>query len=334
MAYQTKCPHCQALYPLTKERLADRTTRAKCGKCGKVFLVAQNILVPKKTPTPVPLEEEVLIHDGLDIDESENTGVDAFDDDELDAFLSKEHKIAPDKYPPPIADPHTSDPREKWLDDLLKDDESTAPKPTPSQVAQAYRARATKPKDNPALDIENLVPVIDPSTKRPPKAPILVPAQSRRKQSLNTLMYFIGSIVLIVTLVAQYAFFNVDTLVKTPHTKRLLQTGCNVLNCTLPNAQVDAFVQAVPRLVPSAFEQNRTDIVTALVNRSNSDQLYPNLRVRLFGDGVQVGQFIATPSDYLIAPARFMHAGAQQNIMWTVSVAHRDDLSVEITPFY
>ncbi len=161
--------------------------------------------------------------------------------------------------------------------------------------------------------------------------------QLAKKKPLSIfLVWSLGCFFLVALLVAQYLIFNVNTLVKNPEHRASLTSVCKLLSCRLPSADLSTLgishVKHRASLVNDA--KKNADIIGALVNISERDQLYPNLKVTIQGSQGVLGEFVAAPKDYLITEQDQIGAEQAKLFMFTVPLNNEQITEVKITPFY
>lgn len=77
-----------------------------------------------------------------------------------------------------------------------------------------------------------------------------------------------------------------------------------------------------------------SDVSATLNNQSAKAQLYPNVKVSVYGANDMIGEFIATPADYLLSKQSQLAADSSRNILFTIPVANRQIREVTISPLY
>lgn len=147
-------------------------------------------------------------------------------------------------------------------------------------------------------------------------------------------LWFVGCLILSLLLLAQYVIFNLDDLVKKPNIAQHLQNFCHLAACSLPSANANAFAINDVNVRASQVTRNNTDILGTLLNNDSNAQLYPNLKVSLYEGDTLIGEFIATPADYLIAHQRLLGINQSAQFMFTADIAKAKVSSVDISPFY
>lgn len=341
--HYTQCPNCKAIYPLPSAKLNDPKARAKCGCCQQIFLLNDNRVADTPTPTnattekiPTPVvaqkantpSSDTVIGDTLIDDGGDTTNKTAsvhFSDDELNDFLNKEITVAKDA----IQTTRDDKEDETWLQELLSDS-SSSPEP-PSQPA----SDDTKINE---IDLVTIIPVATTTAQKNKKNTLhKVFSNKPTSQQLATkkpigvqIMWFVGCVILLALLAVQYAIFNLDTLVKNPSYASGIQRFCHFAKCSIPSANLaNIVVDATLKNHPQA-----TDIIITIHNKSDEEQLYPNLLVHLKNkDGTVIADFIASRYDYLSESQKNILGKQSKRIMLTAQT-NKMPTTVEVTPFY
>lgn len=157
-----------------------------------------------------------------------------------------------------------------------------------------------------------------------------------QRRSIASLLWTLGCLVLALLLFAQYVIFNLETLMKNPVHAERLQSVCAVAACSLPSADLTAFTITNLNHKSSKIKMDgkSSDVSATLNNRSAKAQLYPNVKVSVYGANDMIGEFIATPADYLLSKQSQLAANSSRNILFTIPVANRQIREVTISPLY
>ena len=163
-----------------------------------------------------------------------------------------------------------------------------------------------------------------------------VASSHRNMPSISTLLWTVGSGLLIILLLTQYMIFNIDNLAKNPALASRLQAVCSILPCTIPPADINAFIITKPTVKASQVKnaKNFSDIQAQLVNQDNQTQLLPNLKVSIYTQATLIGEFIVQPSDYLLSSETKLAAERRKSVMFTVPITTKKISKVMIEPFY
>lgn len=164
----------------------------------------------------------------------------------------------------------------------------------------------------------------------------IYPAQTRAQTSAASVLWVIGCLVLIMLLFAQYVIFNLDNIVKNPEHAARLQAVCAVAACSLPSADMTAFDITNLAYKSSQIKADNmfSDIGATLVNQSQKAQLLPSLKVSIYTNDALIGEFIATPKDYLASKQHSLSAEQSKSFLFTVPVASNQISQVTVDPIY
>lgn len=324
----------------------------------------------RQTQAVDTLADDVLIHDDMEIDDddvTEEISADYADLEAMQAWLTDDnihqptHKSAPnspqeitakiqdtDYLPPsdhikpnantqnhhkttPLPEPNpTASSEANWLEKMLEEkSDNPADSAAEADLSQLLaEASSSEPNSQPQQIL------IQPSAKA--RMPM---AQSNIQTSIASLLWLAGCLVLMLLLFAQYVTFNLDTLIKNPMYADRLQSVCAISACSLPQANLDAFEISDINVKPSQINTGlgASDIKATLVNQSPQAQLFPSLKVSIYDanhtDNL-LGEFIASPTEYLLSPQRQLAGQYGQPVLFTIPLAARQIHHVTITPIY
>lgn len=161
-------------------------------------------------------------------------------------------------------------------------------------------------------------------------------APSPARHSVASLLWTLGCAVLALLLLAQYVIFNLETLVKNPAHAERLQAICSVAACSLPSADLMSLTITNINHKSSRIKTTGThsDVSATLNNQSEKAQLYPNVKVSVYGKNDLIGEFIATPADYLLSKQSQLTANSRQQLLFTIPVGNAQIREVTINPLY
>lgn len=347
----TKTPHINGRFDSRTHSATPTKADNKNGSSGsKSSLHKQH----KKYSSSDTLIHDDLIHDDMDIDESEDTILEYDSLDSMDAWLtqasyastaahkpsSQSYKVNDKKSSASIAitEPvvlsstaanniHASidnTAENSWLEQLLEEQNKNEGTPTDdTDLSQLLLEMGVPLKDD-----ETLEERVRKSQAR------LVPPSS--KHSVASLLWTLGCLVLALLLFAQYVIFNLDTLVKNPVHAQRLQAICSVAACSLPSADLTAFTITDSSHNSSRIQNTATfsDVSVTLSNQSTKAQLYPDIKVSVYGANDLIGTFIATPTDYLLSKQHYLAANSEQKLLFTIPVVNAQIREVTISPLY
>jgi hypothetical protein len=155
-------------------------------------------------------------------------------------------------------------------------------------------------------------------------------------RSIASLLWTLGCSVLALLLFAQYIMFNLNNLVKNPTHAQRLQTICTIAACSLPSADLTALTMSDIRYRASRINSaaDSSDISATLNNQSSQAQLYPHIKVSVYGANALIGEFIAPPDKYLVGKQSQLAANGRKQLLFTVPIANAQISKIAINPIY
>ncbi|MEL0618960.1 DUF3426 domain-containing protein [Psychrobacter proteolyticus] len=321
--------------------------------------------ISKKKSSDILIHDD-LIYDDMDIDDPEEN-VQEYDSlDSMDAWLTQASNTSPSvattekpkapssketiKSPnPSIKKPSTSTisasaqnmlssaaandihaniestDNNSWLQKLLEEqnkDEETPPDDT--DLSQLLSDMGVPVKDE------------DPTADDRLRKTQLPFAPTQTTRSIASLLWISGCLVLALLLAAQYVIFNLENLVKNPAYAQRLQSICSVAACSLPSADLSALT------INNTFHRSSqiktvgtfSDIGATLNNGSPQSQLYPNVKISVYGKDEIIGEFIADPNDYLLGKQSQLAANTDRQLLFTIPVANAQIRDITMTALY
>ena len=156
------------------------------------------------------------------------------------------------------------------------------------------------------------------------------------RRSIASLLWVFGCLVLALLLFAQYVIFNEKDLVKNPTYAERLQKICSIAACSLSSADLAALTINDIKYKPSQIKpaSRFSDISLTLNNQSAQAQLYPHVKVSVYGSDALVGEFIAAPDEYLLSKQSQLGAKSRRQLLFTIPVANTQISKVTINPIY
>ncbi|WP_114700838.1 DUF3426 domain-containing protein [Psychrobacter proteolyticus] len=167
------------------------------------------------------------------------------------------------------------------------------------------------------------------------KAPLQTGTMSAA-HSIASMLWIVGCLVLALLLAAQYVMFNLETLIKNPNNAQHLQKLCVVAACSLPNADLKALTVTNLSHRSSQVQTSGifSDIGATLSNESTQAQLYPNIKISVYGKDELIGEFIADPNDYLLGKQSQLAANTERQLLFTIPVANAQIRDITMTALY
>lgn len=137
--------------------------------------------------------------------------------------------------------------------------------------------------------------------------------QVSSQQSLNakffnmSIIWGLGSLLLIFLVAAQYIIFNINTLITSKTNAALLSTICHKIPaCQLPLADTELIDVQMLALAHSSKQARQTDVVFTLTNTTDNNIIYPSIKVSLRSGNTILAQTLLTPSHYLEAGNNYL----------------------------
>ncbi|MEJ2060725.1 MAG: DUF3426 domain-containing protein [Gammaproteobacteria bacterium] len=210
--------------------------------------------------------------------------------------------------------------------------------PSPSLRASRRNPTAgTPPKGAPDTAGEGSYPTLNLFPENVPPAlreDMETPQPAARSGTLGTVFGALASLLLIVLLGVQYAYFHRDKLAQYPELRPTLNAMCEVTGCSLPPLRNIQDIELLSRNIYSHPNIPHALIITAtFVNNAHFAQPYPLLQVSLFDlQGKLLAMRRFKPSEYLqpgTNPNEPMQPGSPVNIRLEVSDPGTNALAFE-----
>lgn len=310
---QTQCPSCQHLFDITDEQLKLKQGYARCGNCKSIFSAIDHLVSTiNRTPiqptpaTAKPTKRVKQVADGdftfddnaglgLDNDTPNNKADDGFD------IIENFDTLVANK----VGQPANKTQDESWLADLLEEEnrkeEQERYTPDVDKFGKIGRENdVSSMLDNLGVDVAYEAPIEqeDYQQKVEERFSQQIASQKNIKAPVGmALVWLVGSLLLIGTLVAQYTVFNLDELLKKPESASHIQTVCGILKCELPVA--NASVVQTETLSLKAKDSKQSDMTFTLTNSTTQKVIYPNLKISLRDSNDIKAQLVLTPNQYL-----------------------------------
>lgn len=319
MNYRTTCPHCTSVFRLGADQLDAAQGWVQCSVCGSAFDARLSLLMEDGSPLPPPEPEAV---EAAPLPE---TAPPAKHEARTAALAATTEAAASDEEAPepapceediPAASlPHGIANREASLDlpSIILIDPNIPASEDLGPLPQIYPAPSTYPP-------EPTAPVRTPASaavaaSAPPAARIeyansvygaTLPSAPRR---VNPWVWSMASALLLMTLLAQTAYFLRDTLVsQLPETRSAFEQACAVLGCTLSLPKDLAQLQIVGSDLQTEAS-GRLKLTLTLGNRASHVQAWPVLVLTLTDQHNRpLARRSFAPSEYL-GDARRIAAG-------------------------
>lgn len=291
-----------------------------------------------KIPTKkkkLTVAQEGMIHDNIELES--NSAEFAISDDELNDFiarasspLSEQSIVAPSLNK--NTDNHKDD-DEAWLDALLKNEDSPNITVMPSEPEQKQNIPLIAGEDLTAL-IPEAHRQEDPKVlMQKMQARLASPTQEQivtKRSPLASFGWILGCLALVFLAIAQYLYFNQQAIAKNPSQSAWVKKLCS--SCQLPSADLNAF--KISHQLQQGSADFSTNLVGTLFNHSDTQQLYPNLKIAVIGTNGVLGELVLAPKDYLVFDKALINTKSDERFMLTLDVPKDEIASIQIEPFY
>ncbi len=325
MKFRTTCPHCDSVLRLTAEQLEAARGWAQCGVCGAAFDMRKALAAENGDPLPVEVEPAELAPSTPTAPSSE-AAIDSLPDNAKDAVTSDDYpqpvEASPDPTdlatlgstvtqlagienrasPPDLTSIILIDPDAEVTDDYgpLPNFSAQGAGESASDASSVYgpsytAVSASTPKSG------RKVLAADVRTASPKTATTASP--SRRRTSYG--VWILASLVLMLLLALQLAYFLRDTLVsQIPAARPWVESSCAHLGCSLSLPKDAALIQVIGSdLQAEPAGPGHLKLKLTLGNRAQYAQAWPVLVLTLTDqkDQPQARRSFA-PSEYLADP--------------------------------
>ena len=122
-----------------------------------------------------------------------------------------------------------------------------------------------------------------------------------------SIIWGLGSLLLVFLLAAQYIIFNIDTLITSKANAAVLSKICHKIPaCQLPIADTGLIDVQMLALAHSSKQAGQTDMIFTLTNTTDNNIVYPSVKVSLRSGNTILAQTLLTPTDYLEAGNNYL----------------------------
>ena len=122
-----------------------------------------------------------------------------------------------------------------------------------------------------------------------------------------SIIWGLGSLLLVFLLAAQYIIFNIDTLITSKTNAAVLSNICHKIPaCQLPIADTGLIDVQMLALAHSSKQAGQTDMIFTLTNTTDNNIVYPSVKVSLRSGNTILAQTLLTPSHYLEAGNNYL----------------------------
>lgn len=122
-----------------------------------------------------------------------------------------------------------------------------------------------------------------------------------------SIIWGLGSLLLVFLLAVQYIIFNIDTLITSKTNAAVLSNICHKIPaCQLPIADTGLIDVQMLALAHSSKQAGQTDMIFTLTNTTDNNIVYPSVKVSLRSGNTILAQTLLTPSHYLEAGNNYL----------------------------
>lgn len=270
--------------------------------------------------------------------------------DILDNFDDLDIPLAQPTKPQHISQDQNYD--DDWVKDLLGTEADETPTPPKSSIIKNQPNLSTFNQgfNNAPNDVDNMLENMGVNTLQE-RMPTTQEYQEKIKARFDNqhshqheveassggglgIVWVLGSLLLGATLLGQYVFFNVDSLVKNPDHASKIGMLCGIIpSCKLPIAdttQLDIQSQSLVGL-----KGGKSDLIFTIQNKGTEKAIYPNLKVSLRDGNETFAQFVITPQQYLAeANGKYLLSQQVHPVKLRIESASKKSSQANIEAFY
>ncbi|MFW2177351.1 MULTISPECIES: DUF3426 domain-containing protein [unclassified Moraxella] len=373
--HQTQCPSCQHIFNITNEQLSLKSGFARCNNCHKIFSAVENLIgspVVPTSPTAHPpvqapakdnsFHTDLLFDDDSGLDESGNPindptpKVHTFSSSRrgkknanasADLEIIENFDDLPSKKLPTFTNNKNadSDHDDSWVNELLEAENRN--EEVKEVIPNSKLSTISRESNNVSSLLDELGVGVDfeapaHEDKYLQKVEQRFQNQASSQKGIKTtsigmtLIWAIGSLLLGLLLVAQYAIFNVNQLVTKPQTLNTLTSVCELspIDCNLPMADTSLLNIKTLTVTPSKQDSKKTDVIFTLENTAQRQLVYPNLKITLRSATTTQAQLLLSPREYTETDSAYLVGGQIKPVKLRIDFPKSNFEHVDIEPIY
>lgn len=294
---KTQCPHCETVFRISQQQLTQAYGRVRCGYCNELF-DAHVHLVNVDQASGASQDKSAPISPAAGSAVSRGDKESARSPVAIHPLRPSEKETAdgPSKKTSPIPAPVFKIDKQ---DEFTQDTSDTGfGQGVAEQDAGSFGSAVMEaPPDAPKLRLED----IENTDLIPPHWRSGHAVSERHYNPVNTLLWTLGILGLLVVLVVQYAYFNRNELFNHPEMRPYLVKLCAFTGCELPELRDLDSIELLDRSVYSHPNvENALMISGALRNGADFPQVLPKLQISFFNvRGEMVASRTFSPEEYL-----------------------------------
>jgi len=287
VTYRTTCPACASVFRLGEDQLDAAQGWVQCSVCGAAFDAHPSLLMEDGSPLPPPEPPPV---EAIPLPEP----VVSPEEEVLEAAPAAPETLANDVAAEPApggeeaaaGTPRGIAQREAVLDldSIILIDPDMAVPEEPGPLPEIYPAPSSYPPESATAAVSRAPLAAQAVSAERIEYATHLPGKARRappRRRINPWVWAVASTLLLVTLLAQTAFFLRDTLVsRLPQTRPAFEQACAALGCTLSLPKNLALLQIVGSDLQTEAS-GRLKLTLTLGNRAGHVQAWPMLVLTL-----------------------------------------------------
>lgn len=345
--HQTQCPNCHHDFTITDEQLSEKLGFVRCAHCKTVFSALEEQADAEDNTTTTLIADcptnDAISNTKNKLTSSRKAGKNDFSImDDFDSVTTTAST--------PVFSHHAAskeDPNEDtaWLEQLLQDADVSEQTDATTPTAAASKNPTSQ------NDFSNVLNQLEVEVDYEHQADQTVyrkkmaqrfdqQASSQHKGATHSvgmsLIWFFGSVLLLLTLGIQYAIFNINSLVSSPSTARQLNQLVQRLSLPyhLPMADPKLIDVQILKLAGSPKANQQSDLTFTLTNTTDNHLVYPSLKISLRSDHTVHAQTILTPNDYVETGNHYLMPHQIKPIKLRVDFPNSQSQQANIEPFY
>jgi len=286
----TTCPECKTTFRIGQAHLDARRGLVRCGHCGDVFNAYDSLLPEIETPPPEAShapEPRIWPDETAPIHEVERTDAGHWQPEPVAADAG--WQAAPEPWPEPAAPAEPAwEAREYEAVAAATDPDAEPPLPDAAAVAG--------PETEPATEAAETESSEDILLSELPTA-----GKAAGRAAWKGLAYVILALLLVVLFLGQLVYFLRGEIVShQPQWRPWLESACEPIGCRVPLARdLDKVRIEWSALETDPEQPAHARLRISLVNRSNAEQAWPHLLLKLTNaKNAPLAQRAFAPADY------------------------------------
>ncbi len=289
----TQCQYCQTIFRVRAEQLRIAQGQVRCSCCNQTFNAVKNL---RESPHPEEEEEwpESLLITPVIPEHQSSPFTRKAPNIEFEVttqLLNETEDEFEDEEEDERTEPGEEDSSLEQYDDDL-----------PADYIEEIELTEEEPTDPLPFDLPKNLKPIEPSSRAELSLEEL--AEGAKHPSNRGLIWTIGAVLLLLTLIGQLTWFKRYEMIHQPEGRILVELLCTVANCQLPPRSAPKMIRVIDRSISLHPEvSGALQIKLTFANQADFIQPYPILQISLFDkDERLVVQRRFRPAEYLARP--------------------------------